>query len=167
MIMDKTIDKSNQYNLLLQQKYCALNMIDKANDVLDDKASKIMQASSLIIALTGLLASPFIGASITDVSYFWVAAILIAFMFMVGLSIVSIKPKLYYIPGTQNWDKNFNQYVLSSPEDGFNQILSDCLETIDILTETNRKKGNLVRLSAYLLIFQVVGLLWFIYFTIT
>ena len=146
MTMNKSIDRTTQYNLLLQQKYNALGMIDKSNDVLDDKASKIMQASSLIIALTGLLASPFIGASISGVSAFLVVSILTAFMMMVGLSIVSVAPKSHYLSGVQNWKKNFEQYVFVSAEETFTQVLSDCIKTIELLMETNSTKAKLVRI---------------------
>jgi hypothetical protein len=157
--MAKASDRSTQFNLLLQQKYIALNMIDRANEELDDKASKILQASSLIIALTGLLVSPFVGASITGASGFLVASIILTFMLMVGLSIVSVSPKMQYLPGTQSWDENYTQYIYGNVEDSFNQILSDCLKTIDLLTLTNSKKANLVRWSAALLLLQISALL--------
>jgi hypothetical protein len=165
--MAKLVDKSSQFNLLLQQKYGALNMIDKSNEVLDDKASKIMQASSLIIALTGLLASPFVGASLSGVSGILVVSILLAFMLMVGLSIVSVSPKMHYLPGSQNWDKNFEQYIMVTAEDSFEQILSDCIQTIDLLSETNSNKAKLVRISASLLLLQIGALLIFIFLSVS
>jgi hypothetical protein len=164
--MAKSIDRTSQFNLLLQQKYGALNMIDKSNDVLDDKASKIMQASSLVIALTGLLASPFVGASLSGVSGILVASILVAFMLMVGLSIVSVSPKLHYLAGTQNWNKNFEQYIFVNVEDTFKQVLSDCIQTIDLLSETNSNKAKLVRFSAALLLLQIGALLIFIFLSV-
>ncbi len=164
--MAKVTDKTSQFNILLQQKYSALNMIDKSNDVLDDKASKIMQASSLIIALTGLLASPFVGASLSGVSALLVVSILVAFMLMIGLSIVSVSPKLHYLTGTQNWNKNFEQYIFVNAEDTFKQVLSDCIQTTDLLSETNSNKAKLVRISAALLLIQIGALLVFIFLSV-
>lgn len=156
------MDNSRQFDLLLQQKYSVLNMLDKSNDTLDDKASKMLQSSSLIIALTGLLASPLVGASLSGVSAWLVMGILIAFMLMVGLSIVSIAPKAHYLAGTQDWQKSFEQYILVSAEAAFGQVLSDCLEIIDAMLVTNNRKAWLVKISAILLILQIGALLIFI-----
>lgn len=164
--MAKQIDRTTQYNLLLQQKYTTLGMIEKSNDVLDDKASKIMQSSSLIIALTGLLASPFVGASLSNVSVFLVASILLAFILMIGLAIVSVSPKSHNLPGTQNWRKNYEQYIFVNAEGTFKQILSDCISTIELLRETNNSKAKFVRISASLLLIQVISLLVFIFLSI-
>jgi len=166
MTMTKSIDRTTQYNLLLQQKYNTLGMIDKSNDVLDDKASKIMQSSSLVIALTGLLASSFVSASLSGVSAFLVASILLAFMLMIGLAIVSVAPKLYNLPGTQNWKKNFEQYIFVNAEETFTQVLSDCINTIESLRETNNTKAKLVRISASLLLIQIGALLFFIFLSV-
>lgn len=164
--MAKSVDRTVQFNLLLQQKYGALNMIDKSNDVLDDKAAKTIQASSLIIALTGLLASPLTKTSLSNISIVLVALIIIAFMAMVGLSISSIFPTAHYIPGSQDWKKNFEQYILVNAEETFNQILSDCLNNIDLLLKTNGSKARLVKVSNMLLLFQVGALLVIIFLSV-
>lgn len=164
--MAKPTDKTLQFNLVLQQKYNALNMMDRSNDLLDDKASKIFQSSSLIIALTGLLASPFIGASLSGIPLLLVSIIVVAFMVVIGLSIASVSPKIHYIPGSQNWKANFEKYVLVNAENTFQQVLSDCIETIDLLSKTNSIKAKYVRVSASLLIMQIGALLIFLFLSV-
>jgi hypothetical protein len=141
-------------------------MIDRSNDLLDDKASKIFQSSSLIIALTGLLASPLIGASLAGVPFVLVSLIMIAFMAMIGLSVASVSPKSHYLPGSQNWNTNFEQYILVNTEEALNQILSDCIQTIDLLSKTNSVKAKFVRVSASLLIMQLGALLLFLFLSV-
>ncbi len=164
--MAKSTDRTIQFNLLLQQKYSALNMIDKSNDVLDDKAAKTIQASSLVIALTGLLASPLVGATLSSTSMVLVALIMIAFMAMIGLSISSIFPTAHYIPGSQDWKKNFEQYILVNAEETFNHVLSDCMNNIDLLLKTNGSKARFVKVSNMLLLSQVGALLVIIFLSV-
>ena len=137
-------------------------MIDRANETLDDKAGKLIQSASLIVALAGLLSSPLVGASLKSQPLVFVLPILIAFMLMVVLSILAISPTIHYLPGTQGWQSNYDQYVLKSPEDSFKQLLSDSVETIDLLGKLNARKARLVRVSAYLLLFQILALVLFV-----
>lgn len=160
------MDNNRQFDLILQQKYSVVAMLDKSNDTLDDKASKILQSSSLIIALTGLLASPLMGVSLSGVSVWLVVSILVAFMLMVGLSIISIAPKAHVLAGTQDWKTVFEQYILLSAEAAFCQVLSDCLEIIDTMLVANNRKAWLVKISAALLIMQIGTLLIFIFLSV-
>ena len=157
---------SEQHKLVLQQRQQALNMVDNANESLDNKASKILQAS-IIIAIAGIIVSPqFFNLKISTAPVVLICVILVAFLLMVGFSIISVEPRKHHIPGTQDWDKLFSQYVHGDIEATFNQVLSDYIEAIDILLESNIAKAKLVRTSAVLLMLQIGVLIALLFLSI-
>jgi uncharacterized membrane protein YagU involved in acid resistance len=160
-------DLTPQHKVILQQKQQALNMVDNANESLDGKALKIFQASSIIIAIAGLLVSPqFAGLTISSAPIVLIGVIFMAFVLMIWFSIIAVQPKRHHIPGTQNWEKLFTQYICEDIESTFNQVLSDYIKTIDILLEANNTKAKLVRASAFLLMLQVSVLLGLLFLSI-
>ena len=152
-----------QQSLLLQQKYQALEIINQANDGLDKKAATLLQASALIVALTGVLTIP--GFIRTDNPVAWAqVGIAIAFLLFAGMIILSTIawfPQSTYLPGSLDWDWNelYYQYLLVDSESCFNQVLRDCTITIERLKVLNSRKGVLLKVSAGLFVVQIIGLM--------
>lgn len=158
-----------QQSLLLQQKYQALEIINQANDSLDKKAATLLQASALIVALTGVLSIP--GFIRTDNPVAWAkVGIAVAFLLFAGMIILSAIawfPKGYYLPGSLDWDWDelYKQYLLVDSDSSFNQVLRDCTVTIERLKVLNYHKGLLLKISAGLFVVQIIGLMIIPFFT--
>jgi len=146
--------------LLLEQKYKILQIFDQANDSLDSKATQLLQAGGLIVALvTALSFSTFFASpGSTTSAKAGIAVACLAFVGMIGLSIAAWSPKESGAPGSLDWAQMYDRYILVDDETCYNQILSDCTEAIASSKAVNIRKGNLVKWSAFLLVLQLGGL---------
>jgi hypothetical protein len=152
--------RSFQQSLLLEQKYRALEMIDQANNSLDTKATQLLQASGLIVALVSVLSIPsFVTSRLTHLMEAGIAVAFLVFVLMIGLSILAWSPGKHVIPGSADWNEMYNRYILVDSERCFDQILSDCTEAIESSKSANSRKGDLLKWSASLLVVQIGGLM--------
>ena len=149
-----------QEQLFLEQKYHTLKMVDQANDSLDRKATNLLQIIILIIALVSLLSIPNLAqGNPTVLTKAGIAVASLAFIVMLGLSILAWLPGRYPFPGPSDFDQAYDKYILASKDDCYNQILSDLLETIELIQELNSRKGKLITSSTILLVVQSSGLI--------
>lgn len=149
-----------QQEMLLNQKYRSLSMIDQANDSLDAKATGLMRASAIIVALVSAFNLPgFAVPGPTDYHKIGMVLILTAFLVMIVLSVATWSPRRYKTPGPLDWDEMYNKYILLSAEESFAQILSDSVETIEFLRGLNALKAVLVKWSARLFVLQIFCLI--------
>lgn len=151
---------SVQQQLVLQQRYYALDQLVKANESLDQKSITLLQASSLIFALIGVLQFP--KALYNPSLWIWIA-IVVAFILFLSMVVCLIKawsPTDHTIPGKNDEHKMFNEYIWVSDDESFKQILSDCKEAYDRSKKTNSRKAKYIVWAAWIFVAQVFGLLF-------
>ena len=68
-------------------------------------------------------------------------------------------PKEFHIPGINDWDEIKEQYLLVSNDESFDQVLSDCVETYDLLKALNEDKAKKITLAVRLFVGQIIALL--------
>jgi len=118
---EKKRELTSQQKIVLQQRQQALDMADRAGESLDDKATKLLQASSIVIAIASILITPRIGKlSICSLQFILTVVTFSALFLMILLLVISIGPKRYDIPGTQNWDELNKRYILNDIDETFN-----------------------------------------------
>lgn len=159
---------SIQQTLLLQQQLRRLDAIDRANEHLDQKAATIFQASTLIVTLVGVFNIPaFLDSSEPQLNYVTAIAF-IAFLVMVGLSLVAWSPKKTPLPGPErfhsdaenidDWNRMLSRYIYVDEGISFDQAMVNYIDVTERLRATNTSKARFVRGSAAALIVQVLCL---------
>lgn len=146
-------------DLLLQQRYYALTLLDQANSGLDNKAIMLLQAASLIFALIGALQFPKFIYNTTFWIILAIGAAFLSFAIMVWLLVSTWLPKVSYVPGTDDWDKLHAEYLNVEDGEGFTQILADCTEAYKRLMIINDEKATKIKWAGWLFILQIAGLL--------
>lgn len=141
--------------LVLEQRYYHLSQLYQANDSLDGKAMSLLQTTGLIFVLVGVL----ISHDLILKNILLVGISFIPFGLMVILLACGVLPKDTYTPGTQDWNKLYEQYIYKGNDDCFGQILDDCVETADRLLTRNKSKSETVVWAIILFGLQVIGLL--------
>lgn len=147
--------------MLLEQKYFMLASLDSGGDHLDNKAMGLIQAAGLIIALTGVVAIPSAFTS-GNLSFLATVGIVVAFSAFICMIVAALNawfPSIQKLPGTLDWGE-MNDHVLQKDiERGYAQILLDCIDSIEKNQARNFEKAKWVKVSAVLLVLQVLGLL--------
>lgn len=131
----------------------------QTGDHLDNKATALMQAGGLVIALTGVVKIPGFASNPTA----WAAVgISLAFLAFAGMILAAVKawnPSNFSHAGAIEWDEMFNAYLLKDVQDCYSQELYDLSSAIEDMFARNISKGKYVRLSALLFAIQIVGVL--------
>lgn len=160
-IQSNTSSLSTQQRLVLDEQCNAVNMISQANDHLDNKAMRLFQVSGFILFLA--IALRLFGFSPDNDFMLLSTMVIIELLAFVGAFFFLAKiivPATFPIPGLGSyWDDMFKQYISVSQEDCFNQILSDYLRAYELLRQLNKAKAENLRISGYLLLIQITGLL--------
>lgn len=158
-IQDDHTNLSVQESLLLQQRYYSLSQLDQANSSLDNKAMALIQAASLIFALIGALQFP---DAIHDHTVHVLAAIAASFLIFMAMVFFLTKvwsPGDYALPGTNDWDKMFSDYLWVDGDKCYTQILDNCTEAYARLKCSNKLKARRLTIAVYLFLLQIAGLL--------
>lgn len=150
-----------QYQLTLEQQYYGLSQLYQANDHLDNKALSLLQAAGLILALVGALEIP--NFITTNEPVLWakigIGIGFAAFVLMVITITTTWTPKEVHLPGSQDWDKVYDDYVTVKLERSFDQHLVNILDAFERAALVNSTKSARIRVAVILFVFQVSGLL--------
>lgn len=146
-----------QQQLVLEQKYTQLTMINAGNDHMDEKASSLLQSGGVVTGL--IVAAGVVLGSLSTVSI--VAVFLIALMYaiMIVLSAWAWMPTKYRLPGEIEWGDLFTAYLSVELETCFEQVLSDVLLAIDEARATSRHKAIRVQWAIRCFAIQMVAVL--------
>ena len=150
---------SPQRQLVLEQKYRMFENSIQVGDHLDSKASGLLQAGGLVIALTGVVKIPGFVANPDLWGIIGIAVAFFAFAGMVLLAVLAWSPADFGHPGNTNWDEIFTDYIHQDVDACFDQILADLLEAIERSAKRNRSKAGYVTWAAGLFAVQILGVL--------
>lgn len=162
------IDRAYQKSLVLEQRYKALEMAERAIDSLDAKAVALLQSGGILVALSSF----FGGTTVVNEAsrdFYWLVLLLavfsaIAFVIMIVFLVVAWHPADAEVPGTNNWDKIFDEYIHTTEEACFNQILADCTGVYEEMCDIARRKAKVIDFSVWLFVAQIVCLIFIVYF---
>lgn len=161
-----TDNETNGKSALTLQEQMVLDSLNRtyANSVqtgdhLDNKATALLQAGGLVIALTGVVKIPEFVATPTLWAGLGIAIAFLAFAGMILLAVLAWRPSSFAHAGGIEWDEIFDDYLLVDAEKCFNQVLSDLTSAIQQNFARNTAKSRYVHLSALLFAAQVVGVL--------
>lgn len=150
---------TSQRELVLAQKYKMYDTTTQIGDHLDGKASVLLQAGGLIIAITGVVKIP---AFVHNPDIWAYLGIIVAFSAFAGMVICAVRawaPAEFNHAGRSNWDEIFNDYINVDLDTCFNQVLSDLVGAINTSKSRNQQKARYVTWSAWLFAIQIVGVL--------
>lgn len=151
---------TTQQMLVLEQTQRLYDGVDRTGEHLDNKAATVLQAGSLIIALTGATTLP---AVIAANSSPWTLAALagsfLLFITMVACAIFAWRPNTHEQPGRADWDSFFDEYISRERDEAYNQVLSNLMGAIQVNQAGNKRKARYVTAAAWLLALQVAGIL--------
>ena len=152
---------SVQQQLALEQSRMAMNKIDQAGDILTSRAVGLLQASSLLLVLVGVVRLPsfLLAPHPAPWAQASLAVAFLAFAGMIGLFIFALLPRTYPLPGTNVWEEIFDGYLNVSEDACFDQVLSDTLRATELMASISRRKAFCLQASLVLFLLQVVGLL--------
>lgn len=148
-----------QQQLILQQKQTGLAMTADARTSIDNRASALLQASGLLLVLVGVVKLP---DFVLQPSTFATLALIVAFLAfagMVALTLITLKPRVFPVPVTDDWDVISTRYLQASEEACYDQVISDLLAAIDMMEAINKRKAAYLKFSMLLFVVQIVGLL--------
>ena len=150
-----------QYQLVLEQKYAVYDLLVNAGRHLDNKANSLIQAGGFIIALSAAVGlSTFSPDQLNGWALTGALVAAAAFAAMILISLKAWLPSDYEMPGTnKDWDKLFTDYMHKDIGECNAQVLRDLFDAINSLKARNGAKVRLVRISTWLLLVQVVGIL--------
>lgn len=150
--------------VVLDQKYRLYDELVRANQMLDERADRVVQTGGIIIGL-GAIASIPVNLSVWSGTHLnWVALLqlvamglsFLAFIVLIPTSLYFFRPVARLGPGNSNWDQTFNQYVNS--ETYFEQALSDLVTAVLSAEQVNGYKSRRVLWLTALLLIQTVTL---------
>lgn len=151
---------TTQQNLILEQTQRLYDTIDRTGEHLDGKAATILQAGSLIIALTSATTLP---ALVTSQATPWIiAGAAIGFFAFIGMTVCAIlawRPQAHKLVGATTWDDFFDLYISKQADEAYNQVLVNLSHAITANMAANQSKARYVTWSAWLLALQVTGIL--------
>lgn len=162
-----TAEYMPQVEVILERLDKNLESSWRTGDHLDGKAATLLQASSIVTGLTGLVAIPaFVSAPaacvLSDPStcgdVLALAAAFATFVGMIVCALIAWWPSSFSYPGGADWDTAFHNYVAKEMPDLKDQLLADTLEALRLSRERNRWKSRMVRISCGLFALQIIGL---------
>jgi hypothetical protein len=149
-----------QKQLVLEQTQRLYDTVDRTGEHLDGKAATVLQAGSLIIALTSATTLPsLVGA---QPSPWMLGGLVCGFLAFIGMTICAIlawRPGDHKLSGSPDWDNFFDLYISQEMDDAYNQVLSNLGIAVAANMATNARKARYVTLATWLLVLQVVGIL--------
>lgn len=131
----------------------------QTGDHLDSKATALLQAGGLVIALTGVVRIP---AFVANPTPWAIVGISLAFLAFAGMILTALKawnPSDFSHAGAIEWDEMFNAYLLKDVQNCYNQALYDLSSAIEDMFARNINKTKYIRLSALLFALQITGVL--------
>lgn len=151
---------TTQQNLVLGQTQRLSDSVDRTGEHLDGKAAAVLQAGSLIIALTGATTLPtLVGSSPAPWLLVGLAAGFGAFIGMTICAVLAWRPNGHKLAGSADWDTYFDLYISKEADDAYNQVLHNLSRAITANQSANERKARYVTWSAWLLALQVAGIL--------
>jgi hypothetical protein len=151
---------TTQQNLVLEQSRRLYDGVDRTGEHLDGKASAVLQAGSLIIALTSATTLPSLVSSQPSPPV--LAGLAVGFLAFIGMTVCAIlawRPQEHKQVGATTWDDLFDMYISKEMDDAYNQVLYDLSCAITANMAANERKARYVALATWLLVLQVVGIL--------
>lgn len=151
---------TTQQQLVIEQAQRLYDTVDHTGEHLDSKASTVLQAGSLIIALTSATTLPSIVASQATL---WViigmAIGSLAFIGMTVCAILAWRPLDHKLVGEPDWDSFYDKYISKEKDDAVAQVLSNLATSTTHNMAANERKARFVTWGTWLLVVQVVGIL--------
>ena len=150
-----------QQELVLKEQYKKLDMLDGANESLDEKAKLLLQINALLVAVLTLLGVPkFISDNPSVLVAVVLSIALTIFGITVYLTLYATLPRKYETPGKKDWDLIFKNYLGVSEEECFDQVLSNVIFVNTNLSEVNAAKSRDIKIASRLLVGQVIFLIF-------
>jgi hypothetical protein len=151
---------TTQQRLILEQTQRLYDTTDRTGEHLDGKAGTILQAGSLIIALTGATVLPSIVAAGTSPGS--LAGVALGFVAFIGMTLCALaawQPGTHHLAGSADWDRLYDLYISVECDDAYNQVLVNLSDAIDANQAMNERKARFVTVGTWLLAVQVAGIL--------
>jgi len=139
---------TEQQNLLIEQKYISLKMVDRASDILDQKALFFLVVS---FSLAGLTVWP---SEFSHGGVWPCLAYAVTTIFLIKV----VFPSTSFMPGLLDWNELHTQYLMVDEEESFNQVLGDCTATIEYIKVVNSKKATALTMAVGFFAVQIVML---------
>lgn len=153
-------DLSPQKRMVLEHKYKRFETSMQTGDLLDGKATTILQSGGFLVGLTGAVSiATKMGENPTGYALAGLAIAFLAFALMILLALWSWFPSNYKAPGTNDIDEIYKNYLGVDSDICFQQILMDVLSATEFSMARNKRKARQVKMATWLLIAQVVGIL--------
>lgn len=154
-----TAEYAAQVEVMLDRLDKNLNLSWQTGDHLDNKAATLLQASSIVTGLTGVIAVPaFVSAPSSGGEILALAVAFATFVGMIVCALLAWWPSNLSYPGGYKWDTIFPNYIAKDLPDCKDQLLADTLEALRLALERNVWKSRMVRISGMLFALQVIGL---------
>lgn len=151
---------TTQQQLVIEQAQRLYDTVDHTGEHLDGKASTVLQAGSLIIALTSATTLP---SLVAGTSAPWVLpGLAIGFLAFIGMTICAIlawHPSDHKLVGEPNWDSFYDNYISKEKDEAVSQILSNLAASTAHNMAANARKARYVTWAVWLLVAQVAGIL--------
>lgn len=143
-------------NLALEEMRLAFQEHSNASNVLDQKASVLLNSASLILGLFGILqlTLPKAGQS----PLYWIA-IMLALALYLGIILIStnaLLPRTYQAPIRADWNVLSENILMLEPRDALLKLLSGYVEYIPQNRKLNKQKACRIRIAAWLLAFIII-----------
>lgn len=137
----------------------SLDAFDQANDHVDGKALGLIQAASLLVAVSAALILPYWTAG--GMGVLVLAAALVAFAGMLVCAALAWSPNVVTLPGPLDWDEIYDSYLTPDPQACFDQMLSDALRSIQLAQAVNVRKARYLQWSMALFVMLILALAGF------
>lgn len=151
---------TTQQQLVIEQAQRLYDTVDHTGEHLDGKASTVLQAGSLIIALTGATTLP---SLVAGTSAPWVLpGVAVGFLAFIGMTVCAIlawRPDDHKLVGQPDWDGFYDNYISKEKDEAVSQVLSNLAAAIKHNMAANERKATYVTAATWLLVAQVVGIL--------
>lgn len=150
---------SPHFQLTLDQLYYRLTHLYQANDHLDAKLLGLLQAAALILTLTGVLKFPALIYRPDPLPVIALAAGFLIFAAMLLLTLRAWSPADIHLPGPNDWDTVYDDYITVNIDRTINQLVQDGLNAQHRLLALNARKAARLKWAVALFAAQITGLL--------
>lgn len=134
------------HTLALEEMRLEYQQVSQSSDVLDNKASAMLGASSLILGLLGVLqisaAAPSLYLQIGK------AVIAVLYLLMLWLTIKAIFPRTFHAPIQADWSVLSEHLLTKNERDATLKLISGYVEQIEYNKTINEKKSRNIEWSA-------------------
>jgi len=130
----------------------------QASDVLDDKATTLLEWTSLAIVIVSAISTPDLASSGRIMPFVVLGITVLLYFLMVALSLSVTHPRSYQMPIGLDWEKMCDLYLTQDEQGTLEQLLSQYMFIIEHNCEKTASKSRLVMWATRLFPALVVAL---------